>query len=316
MNESSITYEWLMVQVEKQQHSQLYALVETGLLDGIKSPPEVVGSKARKSETGSLLAGTRESSAVEIGPRLIKLVAKTDIDWLIQNATPKGAVSWIVSKTDFDELTDHLRKCTNVVADDGESYFWRFYDPISLGALESVLDQEQFIKVTHPIQHWIWINPWLQRQEIKMQHIPIGLNYEFDFENLKFNNNQVDKLADLSLPGSLINVLEQLGDVNWNSMVNNSGIQKYAIASHFIYTAKLVGITSFEKIVEYTIKSNLYHPDCYKIYLKEKHGYKCFFDWFDAFTTNPANNKATEIYQLSTIDDWTPVEKYASELMI
>lgn len=310
----SISPEFLQDQIVQRPGTQLFALVELGLLSDIRVLPSFIDKKVCKSAHGSLLAETRESEAIEIGPRLIDKLSKNDLNWLIQNAIPRGAVSWIVSNRAHIELVKHLRACTDVVSvDDDESFFWRFYDPMHIGSLTQVLTPLQFKAMMNSIQHWIWIDPWLELQQYKTEaQTPEDDEALTDLIPFKLDTEQIEKLTQLSIPGSVIDQVKHLGIEAWPSNKAMTSQDEYAVASHFVRTGYILGLDSVPDILTYIHLSSSIHPDIWmKVPKNESLSNLEVLSWFESLEDSDRQKLIQELNEKSALNLWKPSKGYA-----
>lgn len=141
---------------QEQTSDYLYTLVDSALIEGFYSSLQQIDKLRYKS----LLAGTPDESAAEVGPVLLELkpeIHSAFIQTLLKYQTEYQTPIWLQTPIPFTQLFNTLRKLLYVEKEDGSQHFFRYYDQLCFpGFLEIANKNPYYVDTMSNIQWAIW----------------------------------------------------------------------------------------------------------------------------------------------------------------
>lgn len=139
--------------------SHLFAWKEMNVyavLDGA-SVHDLPGNLARfDSEHVCLYRGELAPDILHVAPHLVRLERDAPItDWLLSNGWGNHWGIFAVSSLDLNALRRHFRTFLMVYGPDGESLYFRYYDPRVLRIYLSTCNAEELKKVFGPVRTYL-----------------------------------------------------------------------------------------------------------------------------------------------------------------
>ncbi len=108
----------------------------------------------------NLFTGENALIIEHCAPFLVPLDSQPELEqWLIENGWGKGWGIFFTSRAGIKTLLGHLRPYLNLQAPNGRDIFFRFYDPIILGDLLSVLSPQEAMAFFGPMDRFVIENP-------------------------------------------------------------------------------------------------------------------------------------------------------------
>jgi hypothetical protein len=107
----------------------------------------------------TLFAGELAALTAHVGPLLVSFEGQSAFleRWVSQVGCHAGVL--LRSNTDLESLYTHLRQIFIVNDEDGQEYFFRFYDPRVLRTFLPTCRSDELAEVFGPVDEWIVENP-------------------------------------------------------------------------------------------------------------------------------------------------------------
>ncbi|MCP4342503.1 MAG: DUF4123 domain-containing protein [Desulfobulbaceae bacterium] len=127
-----------------------------GLVDGARSEsiyPKILGSEAKSV---CLHRGKMAEELAWVAPYLVQLTRENPFThWLIENGWGNSQCIFVRSSASFDELKRHFRSFLTVYDEEGESFFFRFYDPRVMRAYLPTCNPEELQTIYGPVEFFV-----------------------------------------------------------------------------------------------------------------------------------------------------------------
>lgn len=133
------------------ERGALYAVLDA--CDESRVPPKV-----RELGPGlavSLYRGTAEADLAAIAPYLVQVTSAV-LRWLTEEIWSEPWGVFVVSEAPIDALRTHFRKFLLVEGPDGDSWYFRFYDPRVLARWLPACDAAQLNDFLGPVSAFGW----------------------------------------------------------------------------------------------------------------------------------------------------------------
>lgn len=241
--------------------TQLYALVEPGLLDGLAAPvPMALAQVFAFPGRASLYAARREALAASIGP----MVVQPDADqaaWLWQYAQPLHAVSWFWTEAPREALAARLAQGLDAQTDDGLGFLLRYYDPRQAEPMLRLMGPEAVAALLEPGEVWAWVDPWQRACTVRG-----GTSHETAHEMTRlpgaralpvFDEPAMAAIMRLCEPGPLAQALQQRVPGLLAPWAQPSA---YALASHLCRVAAAHGLEVYAQQLSFALDALDLHP--------------------------------------------------------
>lgn len=110
---------------DSQEQGRIFTVIDAARDDTIY--PEIVAADAEKT---CLLVGEQAHQLAPVAPYLIELDEENPFTrWVLDHGWGKSWGIFVVSTATFLELRHHFRKFLKVADEDGNTLFFRYYDP-------------------------------------------------------------------------------------------------------------------------------------------------------------------------------------------
>lgn len=138
-----------------------YAIVDCATTAGFMDADEIYDKLSHPDiEKYCLFTGENAWAIDHVAPHLIPLDSQPELEqWLVQNGWGKGWAVFFTSEADIDALVAHFRTYLELKADNGRNVLFRFYDPLILGDLLSILDDQESLAFFGPVRRFVMENP-------------------------------------------------------------------------------------------------------------------------------------------------------------
>ncbi|PWC34733.1 hypothetical protein TSO352_27305 [Azospirillum sp. TSO35-2] len=116
------------------------------IVDAARDPGLYPGLLAHEdgADMRSLYQGDTAGELAEVAPYLVRLERGSAVtDWLLGDGWGRGWGILVLADRDIDAVRRHFRKLTIVNGEAGETYLFRFYDPVVLAAFLPTCDAAQ-----------------------------------------------------------------------------------------------------------------------------------------------------------------------------
>ena len=144
------------LQANSQSSNFLYAIVD------LATSPDRAAAAVRRFEAteARCILGDLRLAAREASPWLLRLTLSeqrfVNLDWTVEFAHERSAVTWLLSEATLDDLAHRLRSRTEAVLPGAHGVLLRYFDPRVLPVLHDVLDERalaDFFSVGHAWQY-------------------------------------------------------------------------------------------------------------------------------------------------------------------
>jgi hypothetical protein len=122
------------------------------VFDGAAVPKLLPMLRSHRPEHACLYSGTLRPTLAAAAPYAVRLVQGTPFtDWTLSRALWPTAGVVLTARATLQDIRRHLRKFLMVRTPDGESVYFRFYDPRVLGTFLPVCNGEELAEFFGPV---------------------------------------------------------------------------------------------------------------------------------------------------------------------
>ncbi len=142
---------WLWRPVEGRNPEKVYALVDAARSESIY--PKIVSSGV---ESACLHRGEKARELAWVAPYLVALQRDTPFtSWLLENGWGKSWGIFFQSPATLNKLKQHFQTFLKVYDEEGNSFFFRFYDPRVMRVYLPTCNSEEIETVMGPLDSYM-----------------------------------------------------------------------------------------------------------------------------------------------------------------
>ena len=126
------------------------------ILDGARIRDELEVAKSFHNDFSCLYERPKGNLLLSVAPYLFDCGSNNRLnDWVIENGWGEAWGLIIETKDSLAKLCRHLRKFIQVEAENGEEFYFRFYDPRVLKIFLPTCDRNQILEFFGPVKYFI-----------------------------------------------------------------------------------------------------------------------------------------------------------------